>query len=132
MASSYAVDGREDLPRVQRRRGYLREDATTAPTFSSAVVENAAASDLVITCSENIAADDARGFEVFVNSVSRGITAIAIATNTITLTLASAVTAGQTVTYDYDTDAGTGSVASVDDSALMSSSTANAVTNNVL
>ena len=129
---TYAVDGREDLPRVQRRRGVLRNVATTAPTLASAVVENAAPTDLVITCSENIAADDARGFSVYVDGLGVGFSQVAtVSTTDITIVLDTAIANGEVVTYDYDTDAGTGSVKSVDDSALMASSTGNTVVNNV-
>ncbi|WP_419858624.1 SwmB domain-containing protein [Candidatus Palauibacter irciniicola] len=83
----------------------VRNDDSTAPTYSSAAVDGAA---LVITFNENIDATSepaASSFAVLVNSVPRTVTDVDISDADVTLTLASAVDPGERVSVRYSAPA---------------------------
>ncbi|MXW66374.1 MAG: hypothetical protein F4Z72_05145, partial [Gemmatimonadales bacterium] len=79
----------------------VRNDDSTAPTYSSAAVDGTA---LVITFNENIDATSepaTDAFAVLVNSVPRTVTDVDISDADVTLTLASAVDPGERVSVRY-------------------------------
>lgn len=79
------------------------------PVLMSAVVENAAAVDVVVTFDMAMAVTDETGWSVTVAgspATLDGVTPIAASGSTITVKLASAVTVGQEVLVTYDASAG--------------------------
>ncbi|NVO10048.1 MAG: Ig-like domain-containing protein [Bacteroidales bacterium] len=100
-------------------------DDFTAPTFSSANVENAAPKDVIVTFSENIKLDNATGFTVKVDGATATINSYSLTNNILTLSLADAITSHQVVIIEY---AG-GSVKDISDNPL-AAFTVQTVTNN--
>ena len=96
-----------------------------APTFVSAVVENAAPQNVVVTFSENVKMDNANGFAVKVGGNPATISGNSLSNNQLTLTLAETVTTHQVVTVEY---AG-GNVKDISDNVLADFA-AQSVTNN--
>merc|ERR1711871_939422 len=106
---------------------------TTAPTFTSAQVANAAPTKVVITFSENIASGTttAGDFAVVVVSSAATVSSAAIASGKVELTLSADVTNGQNISVAY-TKSNTASQ-NIGDAAnnTVATFTAQSVTNNV-
>ena len=102
------------------------------PVLMSAVVENAAAVDIVVTFDMAMAITDETGWTVSVagsNVALDGVTPIATSGSTITVKLAAAVTAGQVVLLTYD--ASTGNAVSTGADAVSIDTVNKTTTNNV-
>lgn len=113
---------------------YIYDSDTSAPTFFTAVVENAAATKVVISFTENIASNaniNADDFAVTVAGSSSTISSAAVANDRVELTLSAAVTNGQAVTVAY-TKHGTANRNIKDEAGnAVASFSALSVTNNV-
>lgn len=73
---------------------------TTPPTFSSAVVSNAAPTQIVLTMSETLAAVTPAA-SAFAVSGGKTVSTVAVSGSTVTLTVSSAYTYGDTITVTY-------------------------------
>ena len=82
---------------------YESNKGTTAPVYSSSVIENATPSILTMTYNLSLASivPATSAFSVLVNSASRSVSSVAIVGGKVQLTLASPVVSGDVVTVSY-------------------------------
>lgn len=76
-------------------------DDFAAPTFVSAVVENAAPKNVLVTFSENVKMDNANGFTVMVAGNATTVSSYTLSNGVLSLTLSEEITSHQAVTVEY-------------------------------
>ena len=104
------------------------------PTLMSAVVENAAAVDVVVTFDMAMAITDETGWSVTVDGVAAsldGVTPIAVSGSTVTVKLDTAVANGEVVLLSYDASAGNAENTNGTQDAVSVDTVNKTVTNNV-
>lgn len=104
MSTCYAIDGRSNIARAQRRRLYRFAEpcpAGTAPLASS-VAGTDSGTTVTVTFDANVATSDPAHVDVYINGTRKSITGVSPSTNTAVYTIDFTLSSDDVIIVEYD------------------------------